>query len=329
MREEIMTSRERFNAVMNFKKPEGRLPMVEWAAWWNMTTDGWKKSGMPDLGFSESLQYFDLDELRAVHVHTRWKDLPCMIETEDDYEQCRGCLLQDDAIELMKTHLNEIKPLHDRGEIILRIWIDGYFWFPRTLLGIEPHMYAFYDKPELMHRLNGDLADFNEKAMNECMKILKPDFVGYAEDMSYNHGPMLSKKLFDEFLLPYYKRVNPIITAAGVPVMVDTDGDVTEMIPWLAEAGIDGVYPLERQAGVDINLIRKLYPNFLMLGGFDKMVMANGEDAIRGEFERILPVMKSGGYIPSVDHQTPPHVTLDDYKLYAKLFHEYAVLAAK
>ncbi len=35
--------------------------------------------------------------------------------------------------------------------------------FPRTLLGIESHLYAFYDRPALMHRINSDLAEFNLK----------------------------------------------------------------------------------------------------------------------------------------------------------------------
>jgi len=105
--------------------------------------------------------------------------------------------------------------------------------------------------------------------------------------------------------------------------MVDSDGDIMSMIPWLIDAGIEGVYPLERQAGVDIAEIRRKYPDFLMLGGYDKMVMPLGEEAMRAEFERILPVMRSGGYIPSVDHQTPPGVSLENYKIYVKLFTEY------
>jgi uroporphyrinogen-III decarboxylase len=60
-----------------------------------------------------------------------------------------------------------------------------------------------------------------------------------------------------------------------------------------------------------------------MLGGFDKTVMHLGEDAIRREFERILPAIKSGGYIPSVDHQTPPDVDLETYKTYVRLLNEY------
>jgi uroporphyrinogen-III decarboxylase len=140
---------------------------------------------------------------------------------------------------------------------------------------------------------------------------------------------MLSKALFDEFLLPYYQKVNPHIKKHGVKVLIDSDGDITTMVPWMHEAGIEGVYPLERQAGVDLNAIRQAYPDFLMLGGYDKMVMPLGEAAMRAEFERLLPVMKSGGYIPSVDHQTPPGVSLENYRIYIKLFKEYVKKALK
>jgi uroporphyrinogen-III decarboxylase len=147
--------------------------------------------------------------------------------------------------------------------------------------------------------------------------------------MSYNHGPMLSYGLFKEFLLPYYQKVIPHIKKYDVKVLVDSDGDITSMIPWMTEAGIEGVYPLEKQAGVDIAKIRRNYPTFLMLGGYDKMVMSKGEAAMRVEFERLLPVMKSGGFIPSVDHQTPPEVSLENYRIYIKLFQEYREKAAQ
>jgi uroporphyrinogen-III decarboxylase len=110
---------------------------------------------------------------------------------------------------------------------------------------------------------------------------------------------------------------------------VDTDGDVTTMIPWLFNAGIEGVYPLERQAGVDVAKLRQLHPNLIMMGGYDKLVMSRGETAMRTEFERLLPVMRSGGYIPSVDHQTPPEVSLENYRIYMRLFREYMQRAAR
>ena len=119
----------------------------------------------------------------------------------------------------------------------------------------------------------------------------------FAEDMSYNHGPMLSKALFDEFMLPYYRQVAPVLKEYGVKVLIDTDGNVEPLIPWFQEAGIEGVLPLERQAGVDVNRIRQNYPEWLMIGGYDKTIMHLGEEAMRREFQRILPAMQSGRYL--------------------------------
>ena len=80
---------------------------------------------------------------------------------------------------------------------------------------------------------------------------------------------------------------------------------------------------LEKQAGLDIVALRKKHPKIRLIGGYDKMVMSKGEIAMRTEFERILPVMQQGGFIPSVDHQTPPEVSLENYQIYIKLLNEY------
>ena len=99
------------------------------------------------------------------------------------------------------------------------------------------------------------------------------------------------------------------------------------MIPWLEGVGLEGLLPLERMAGVDVGVIRQRHPRFGMIGAFDKMVMSEGEAAIRGEFERLLPTMRSGGYIPSVDHQTPPGVSFEQYHCYLALLREYCTRA--
>jgi hypothetical protein len=215
----------------------------------------------------------------------------------------------------------------ERGEAVLWITLEGFFWHPRRLFGVEDHFYAFYDEPELMHRINEDLTNQSLALLDALLPLGTPDFMTFAEDMSYNHGPMLSKELFDEFLRPYYLRLTGRLRDAGVRVFVDSDGDVTELVPWLKEAGVEGILPLERQAGVDVSALREDHPSFLLLGAFDKMTMDKGEEAMRAEFERLLPVMRGGGFLPSCDHQTPPAVSLEEYRLYLRLFREYAAKA--
>jgi hypothetical protein len=245
------------------------------------------------------------------------------------YDALRPHLFTDVSIENMLQHARRVQANHARGDIAIRLWLDGYFWFPRAHMGIEQHMLAFFDEPALMHRMNRDLAEYNLKVVDALCTVLTPDMVGFAEDMSYNHGPMLSRAFFEEFLQPYYERTVPELKRRGMKVLVDTDGDVTTMIPWLLASGIEGVYPLERQAGVDIARLRAQHPRLLMMGGYDKLVMSKGEAAMRAEFERLLPVMRTGGYVPSVDHQTPPEVSLENFRIYVRLFREYTERAAR
>jgi hypothetical protein len=57
--------------------------------------------------------------------------------------------------------------------------------------------------------------------------------------------------------------------------------------------------------------------------------MHRGEARMRQEFERILPVMRSSRFVPSIDHQTPPSVSMEDYRLYLSLLREYAAEACR
>jgi uroporphyrinogen-III decarboxylase len=216
-----------------------------------------------------------------------------------------------------------------KGQAVVWATLEGFFWFPRTLMDIAKLSYAFYDEPELVHAINKDLLEFNLNLVKQMNKICVPTFMTFAEDVSYNHGPMISRKAFDEFLAPYYRKLIPLLQDLDILTIVDTDGDVTELVPWLRDVGITGVLPLERQAGVDAMLLRQQFPRLRMVGHFNKLVMSQGEPAIRNEFERLLPLMRTGGFIPSVDHQTPPGVSLEEYRCYLQLLQEYTMLAGK
>ena len=320
---------ERFRAVMNFQ-PVDRLPEWEWAMWWDKTIERWHGEGLPadKTSVFDIHEYFGMDPYIQFWFSTTDPTIEAtqhhvegIVSNMDDYLRLRPQLLPD--------HTASIKGMapwfarQETGDVVVWITLEGYFWFPRTLMGFEKLMYAYYDQPELMHRINQDLLDFNLKLLDLIEKQGRPTFMTVAEDMSYNNGPMVSREICDEFMTPYYRKMLARAKEMKMLTIVDTDGDVTKLVPWLQDIGVEGVLPLERQAGVDGMALRKQFPKLRMVGHYDKMVMPKGEAAMRAEFERVLPLMKTGGFIPSVDHQTPPGVSLEQYRFYLKLFNEY------
>ena len=329
-----MTNRERFHRTLNFEKTD-RLPMIEWAPWWDKTVANWEEQGLtiaelPGLTRGESLQVqFGLDLVMQLWPGPASSDTPGapyhggpVIGGAEDYERILPTLYRGDA--LNRGALERIAAKQKTGEAIAWLTLDGFFWGPRSLLGIEPHLYTFHDDPELIHRINRDNLAYMHRALDAVFEVFTPDFMSFAEDMSYNLGPMISERMFEEFMLPYYERVVPRIREKGTRVFLDSDGDVSMLIPWFERVGVEGILPLERQAGVDVGRLRSAHPNFLFIGHFDKMTMSRGAEAMRAEFERLLPMMKIGGFIPSVDHQTPPGVMFSQYRDYLKLQREYA-----
>lgn len=329
-----MNVRERFKAAMNFELTD-QLPAMEWICWWDKTIERWRSEGLPcELSREDILRRFGLDVNEWIWLSPRTRISRSqdrtrsqgVIDSEDDYERLVAPILAAKP-DIDKEQFSRIAAAQKRGDVVVWLQLDGFFWFPREIFGVEKHLFAFFDQPELMRRMNNDLCHYNLACLENVLEIFPPDVMTFAEDLSYNHGPMLSRKLFDEFIAPYYRQIVPLAKERGVIPMIDTDGDVTKVIPWLQAAGIEGCLPLERMAGVDVAELRRCYPTWRMIGGFDKTVMHLGEDAIRKEFERLLPVMKTGGYIPSTDHQTPPDVSLKTYCDYVRLLKKYCMAA--
>ena len=333
-----MTNSERFDKLLSFSPDIDRTPVVEWAGWWDKTIANWRAQGLsPNAKTNEEIRdSFGLDRLRQFWLPVRERGCPSasfhggpIIYNEADYNEVKRYLYTDELLRGIEINLRSFREEFDESEYPCWFSVDGFFWFPRTLFGIENHLLAFYDYPDLMKTMNEDLCAYHKRCLEVVFSIVTPKFMTFGEDMSYNLGPMLSKPCYDEFILPYYKTLVPLIKAGGTKVLIDTDGNVEPLIPWFLEGGIEGILPLERMAGVDVNRIRERYPSLIMIGGYDKTVMHRGEAAMRAEFERLLPVIRSGGYIPAVDHQTPPEVSVDDYRLYVRLLREYAQKAAR
>jgi uroporphyrinogen decarboxylase len=56
-----------------------------------------------------------------------------------------------------------------------------------------------------------------------------------------------------------------------------------------------------------------------IIGGYNKLALERGREAIKAEFDRHIPLMKEGGYIILPDHLITPDTPLEDYRYYLEL----------
>lgn len=193
----------------------------------------------------------------------------------------------------------------------------------RDMVGTTQLSMLFYDDPELVEEMMDTVTELFEQLIPVLFADFVPDAVCMWEDMAFKNGPLVSPKLVRQFMLPRYRRMTEILRDIGVPIiLLDSDGNVGELIPIWLEADIDGVVPMEVQAGMDVDRYRQKYPELLIMGGVDKKALAAGPDAIDAEMEKIECTIASGGYVPFFDHGLPHDVSYDNFLYFVQRLKE-------
>jgi len=207
------------------------------------------------------------------------------------------------------------------GNTMLRF--NGFYGFGAEIMGIPTFNLMFYKDPQLMHDMIEYWEYFTVETIRSAVETLKDriDVVYWWEDMAERHGPCISPKLFKEFFLPHYKRVTGFLAKNKTDrILMDSDGNINPLLDLIAESGINGLWPLEVNAGMDALAIKRKYGDrMFLIGNLDKVELAKGGEAMKKEVDSKVPTLKEmGGYIPGADHVIPVEMTLERFKEYAE-----------
>ncbi len=239
-----------------------------------------------------------------------------------DFEEMKPRFNPDDIRRLPLNLTDDMIDYYNERNFPLRVEFPGFFATGRTLLGAERFLITFFKDPGLIQEMMDFWGDFVTATLEKVVEQVRVDFASSFEDMAYKKGPHISPKLFREFLQPQYKKVTTMLRRNGVQtILVDSDGNIEPLIPPLLEGGVNGIFPLEVNAGMDAVSLREKYGESLrMIGNIDKRAITAGPEAINKELEsKVRRLMKEGGYIPGIDHEVPKDVSLFNYSFYVDL----------
>lgn len=348
-----MTQRERFHAIMK-GEPADELCQFE-AGYWAETLDNWQREGFP--ADTTPWDHFGITWYEHTPLQTGiWPPFEPEIIAEDEetvtYRDEQGVLARrrrdghsiPQFLEFPVKSMADFEALRERLDpttpgrypnswdehlarwrtrdhiLVVGNCIASFFGWPRSLMGVEGLLLAYYDQPELIRAINDQHLEFIKVLYEKALREVDFDFAFIWEDMAFKNGPLIGPALFREFMLPYYREMTDYFRSFGIELcIVDSDGNPEALIPSFLEGGINGLLPLEVAAGMDVRALREAYPDLRMLGGVDKRALARGPDAIDEELERRLRgVVGQGRYLPGVDHHVPPDVSLEHFAYYLR-----------
>jgi uroporphyrinogen-III decarboxylase len=265
-------------------------------------------------GFMPEYVDHPVKDMKSWEVNCKWRMNP---ESDGRYED-------------LEEHMKNAVEAVDEGRMIILNMVGGYMYL-RSLMGPLELLYKVYDEPELIRDCMETWFNVVDRVAATYQKYVTIDEIFLAEDICYNHGPLISPDMMREYLLPYYQQVIDNVKKRQLEknrrlyLQVDTDGFCDPTIDIYREIGLDYMSPFEVASGCDVVRTGKEYPDLRLRGGFDKRIIASSKNDIDREIERIMPVMKArGGYIPMCDHGVPEEVSFENYTHFRNRLREYA-----
>jgi len=221
------------------------------------------------------------------------------------WEDWKNYKLPDPNAEFRYSGLAEVLKMAKENGMGVVGNVRGPYSGTWSLFGIEDFSVMMYTEPELIEEALTAVTDF-VIACARRMVEMGVDAVLYSDDYGSNLQPLMSVNHFRQFIVPQLKRISEETNKMGVKMLLHSDGHIKPLVDECISAGVQGLHPIERNAGMDLAEIKQKYgKQVTIFGNVDnKGTLRKGtkEDVEAMVKECIRIAAPGGGYCLSSDH---------------------------
>jgi len=317
-----MSNRQRFQETMHYGRPD-RLPYFEEGIR-EEVVKVWREQGLAadaDLATlfpSDPVEYIEPD-LYPRPMFERWPN------SRAELAALEKRLDPADAARLPENWAEQVQALQDRDTVRMLQVHQGFF----LSAGIESWgrfaeiMRVLIEDPGYVHEMMAICGEFAAALADRILTEVSIDAAVFSEPIGDNGGPLISPRMYEDFVLPSYEPLMQVLRRHHVDTLVFlTYANARILIPSILERGFNCLWACE--VSVDamdyLDIRREFGRDLRLIGGIDLDALREGKDSIREEIEaKVPPLVASGGYVPLADGRVREDVAFEDYAYYRKM----------
>ena len=138
-----------------------------------------------------------------------------------------------------------------------------------SLLGDANYFKAIITNPDLVDWVNEIVLKYQLGYLKNCIEV-GVDIILIGGDFATTQGPMVSPKHTARFLIPPLQKMVEYAQSLGARVIKHTDGNIWRIFDLIVGTGVNGVHPIDPEAGMDIGEAKAKYGDRVcLLGNID------------------------------------------------------------
>ena len=154
---------------------------------------------------------------------------------------------------------------------------EGVFWMP-TGNDMMDFAVRLFERPEELLREAREKCDRAKQALRAMADAGADFFVG-TYDFGFNDAPFVSPRHFSELVAPFLAEIVETAHELDRRIILHSDGCLTQVLDQIHATGVDGYQSVDPQGGMDIQDVRRAYPDWLLMGNVACNMLQDAADA--------------------------------------------------
>ncbi len=184
-------------------------------------------------------------------------------------------------------------------------------------------IYLLNDDPEFVREVMAIQGQFAAQLAERVLQDVEVDAAVFSEPIGGNDRPLISPRMYEEFVLTSYQPVLDVLAHYGVEIIIlRTYANARALLPSILKWGFNCLWACEVNVeAMDYRDLRREFGRDLrLIGGIDLDALRRDRQAIRRQVEGVVPpLVTDGGYVPLADGRIRDDVPFENYVYYRQL----------